>query len=178
MTRVFAILLYVAAILALGSSPAAVAQEAKAPTLKYVLTYQADLAPAQWVAENMRVTPVTGGWLKAVGGGTGTLVQPCGDWVSVLPGGTAKLDARCSVKMDDDSIILVEYSGRVKLTEAGLAKAKKGEPFTSDDAYFIASPTMRTTSKKYAWVNDAVFVNKMVERTPTYVKYDTYMVVP
>lgn len=180
MKRIFAIFLYCAAILALGSNLAAFAQETKAPSLKYVMTVQADLAPAQPAAENLLIVHVTGGWVKAAGGGTGTIVQPCGDWVSILPGGTAKLDIRCSFKMDDDSIILVEATGRIKWTEAGGAKMQKGELVTANDAYFIENPTMRTRSKKYAWVNDAVFVEKMVEWGPkgSYVRFDAYMVVP
>jgi hypothetical protein len=180
MTRTISVLLVIGAILALTFNQAAVAQEAKAPSLKYVLTYKADLQPPAAVAENRLIYNVTGGWLKAAGGGTGTFVQPCGDWLSVLPGGTFKLDVRCSVKMDDDSIVLVEYAGRIKFTEAGSAKFQKGELVTANDAYFITSPAMQTTSKKYAWMNDAVFVNKMVEIGPngSYIKYDTYMVVP
>jgi hypothetical protein len=68
----------------------------------------------------------------------------------------------------------------VKFTEVGGAKFNKGERVSGEDAYFITSPTFQTTSKKYAWLNDAVFVNKWVEigEKGGHVQYDTYMVVP
>ena len=157
------------------------AQEVKAPTLKYVMTYQADVGPALPVSENLIIFNVYGGWVKTVDGGTGTFIEPSGDWLQVLPNGTFKLDVRASVKMDDGSVILVEYTGRAKLSAAGAEKLNKGQKISGDDAlYFITSPTMRTMSKKYGWVNDAVFVNKYIERSinPSYIKYDVYMVVP
>ena len=86
-----------------GFASVAVAQETTPPRLKYVLTYKADLAPAQAVAANRSIYNVTGGWLKTADGDKGTLIQPCGDWLHVLPSGTLKLDVRCTIKMDDES---------------------------------------------------------------------------
>ena len=161
------------------------AQELSPPTLQYVLTYQADLLPPQVVAPDRLVWDAPGGWVKAADGSTGKIIEPSGDWMYVLPNGTFKLDVRATVQMDDGALMLVEYTGRLKFTEEGGAKFQNGEVVGEGDWYFIASPTVHTAAEKYAWMNDAVFVNKGVELQgpnqdgkPLYVRYDVYMVVP
>ena len=81
---------------------------------------------------------------------------------------------------DEEIDRLAEYTGRIKLSETGAAKFQKGETVSGDDFYFITSPTMQTTSDKYGWVNDAVFVGKAVEigGGPSSVTYDIYIVIP
>ena len=164
----------------IGSVDLAFAQDASAPSLKYVMTLYADLSPGVPVADNRIIVDVPGGWVKTADGGTGTVVTPCADWLHVLPNGTFKLDVRCTSKMDDDSTIMLEYTGRLKFSEAGLAKFQNGEATSGDDFYFIASPTMQTMSEKYGWVNDAVFISKGVALGPglNSVKYEVYLVQP
>jgi hypothetical protein len=165
--------------IAVSSAMPAYAQLTKPPTLKYVMTYQVDAEPGQPVAENRIVFNVIGGWVKFADGATGRLIPPAGDWLFIRPNGTFNLNVRVSAKMDDDSVILMEYGGLLKLTQAGSEKFNKGELVTGEDFYWIVSSTMQTASTKYAWLNDAVFVHKAVELGPKpYAKYDVYMVVP
>ena len=164
------------------------AQESTPPTLKYVMSYQADLLPPQVVGPNHLIweAATSGeGWVKAADGSTGKIIAPSGDWMEVLPNGTLKLDVRATVQMDDGALILVEYTGRIKLNETGAAKWESGEALGDGDWYFIASPTVRTIAEKYAWMNDVVFINNAVAvqgpndaGKPLYVRYDVYMVVP
>jgi len=181
-------------VLSLGSAVfvflvgAVLAQEASPPTLKYVMSYQADLLPPQVVGPNHLIWDAATagqGWVKAADGSTGKIIHPSADWMEVLPNGTLRLDVRATVEMDDGSLIYVEYAGRLKLNEAGAAKWESGEELGDGDWYFVASPTARTASEKYAWMNDAVFVNKAVAvqgpnnaGKPLFVRYDVYMVVP
>jgi glycine dehydrogenase len=64
-----------------------------------------------------------------------------------------------------------------------IKKIESGEPITwKDHEYFINSPTITTESEKYGWMNDVVFINKVVEvqlnnDKKMYVRYDTYQVV-
>ena len=165
---------------ALGASGFVFAQEASPPKLKYVMTYQANLESAQPVAKDRLIFNATGGWLKMADGTEGTFINPCADWLQILPGGTFKLDVRCTIKIADGALIYMEYTGRIKLSKTGAEKFDKGESLSGDDAYFVASPTFHTMSEKFVWMNDAVFVNQWVETgaNASYVKYDTYMVVP
>lgn len=157
------------------------AQEASAPTLTYAMTYQADLLPPQVVAPNRLVWDAPSGWVKA-GDATGKIIEPSADWMTVTAPDGFSLDVRASILMDDGAQIYVEYKGRVKLTEQGLAKMQAAELLTSEDFYFVTSPTVMTIAEKYLWMNDRTFVSKGVAFQPPtaekmgYVRYDVYLV--
>ena len=157
------------------------AQEASAPTLTYAMTYQADLLPPQVVAPNRLVWDAPSGWVKA-GEATGKIIEPSGDWMTVTAPDAFSLDVRASVLMDDGAQIFVEYKGRMKLTEAGVAKFQAAELLTSEDFYFITSPTVMTNAEQYLWMNNATFLGKGVELLPPtaekmgHVIYDVYLV--
>lgn len=101
----------------------------------------------------------------------------------MYPNGVIKLDVRLTIKMDDESLLLVNYSGKILLNESSLAKWQAGELITSEDCYFITNPLVRTESESYAWMNARVFVGKMAsaqpvnnEGKPSYVTYDVYQI--
>ena len=162
------------------------AQEGSAPTLEYIMTYQANLSPPQVIVDDRLILNMPeGGWLKTKDGSTGKFIPPSADWLYILPNGTFKLDVRATVQMDDGAQIYLEYTGRVSFTEEGGPKFVNGEELSTNDAYFITSQTMHTASDKYAWMNDAVFVGKMIalqgandEDQQAFVRYDIYKVVP
>ena len=157
------------------------AQEESAPSLTYVMSYQADLLPPQVVAPNRLVWDAPSGWVKA-GDATGKIIEPSGDWMTVTAPDAFSLDVRASVLMDDGAQIFVEYKGRLKLTEAGVAKMQAAELLTSEDFYFITSPTVMTIAEQYLWMNHATFLSKGVAFQPPtaekmgYVIYDVYLV--
>ncbi len=157
------------------------AQEESAPSLTYVMSYQADLLPPQVVAPNRLVWDAPSGWVKA-GDATGKIIEPSGDWMTVTAPDAFSLDVRASMLMDDGAQIFAEYKGRVKLTEAGVAKMQAAELLTSEDFYFITSPTVMTIAEQYLWMNHATFLSKGVAFQPPtaekmgYVIYDVYLV--
>ncbi|MEM1411793.1 MAG: DUF3237 domain-containing protein [Pseudomonadota bacterium] len=156
------------------------AQETTSPTLDYVMTYRANLAPPQAVAADRFIYEGTGGWVTMANGTKGSLRAPCADWLEQLESGASRLDVRCTIEMEDGALIYMEYTGRIVFSPEGQEKAERGESLSGSDAYFIASPTFHTTSEQYAWMNQAVFVNKWVKtgEGASYVVYDTYKVVP
>mgnify|MGYP005678170063 CR=1 FL=1 len=108
-----------------------------------------------------------------------------GEWATVYSNGVIKLDVRLTMKMEDQSLLLVTYSGKFLLNETGLAKGQAGELITSEDCYFITNPLIRTQSESYGWFNSTVLVGKMVSLQPVnendkplYVTYDVYQVAP
>ena len=158
------------------------AQETPAPTLSYAMTYQADLLPPQVVAPNRLVWDAPSGWVKSADGSSGKIIEPSADWMTVTAPDGFSLDVRASILMDDGAQIYVEYKGRVKLTEQGLVKMQASELLTSEDFYFVTSPTVMTIAEKYLWMNDRTFVSKGVAFQPPtaekmgYVRYDVYLV--
>lgn len=86
-------------------------------------------------------------------------------------------------KSEDAYISPNWYPTRNKKKEHVPKKIESGEPITwKDHEYFINSPTITTESEKYGWMNNVVFINKVVEvqlnnDKKMYVRYDTYQVV-
>ncbi len=57
-------------------------------------------------------------------------------------------------------MIYVSYNGVLKHSEKSLNKLKKGEEVTAeDDWYFVATPTFRTSSTKYDYLNSIQAIN-------------------
>jgi len=75
------------------------------------------------------------------------------------------------------ALIYMSYNGVFKDTKESQDRANKGEVLTSHDFYFIIAPTMQTSAKKYAWLNDIQCIGKMVSyKNDEYVKYDIFAV--
>jgi len=106
----------------------------------------------------------------------GTLVAPTGDWISITPDGSLRLDVRASVKTDDDEFISVAYNGIVVPNKDATDRLSKGEVITSNDEYFVITPRFSTASKKYDWLNKVQAVGKMVAFQRGKLKYDLFLV--
>lgn len=79
--------------------------------------------------------------------------RPAGDWLTVLPDGSLRLDVRATIKTDDGEIILVTYSGAIAASKEVNDRLNNGEVLTFKDEYFITAPQFTTGSKKYDWLN-------------------------
>jgi hypothetical protein len=158
----------------------ALPQEAK-PSVdirtEYLMTIDAKLGsrvPAgQRVVVNVLGGTVRGPRLK------GEIVAPAGDWLSVMPDGSTRLDVRFTIKTDDGEFVFVEYSGISAPTKEAQERLAKGEAVTASSGYgyFITTPRFMTTSAKYAWLNDIQAVGKMVSmQRGVAIKYDVFVV--
>ncbi|MGF1599506.1 MAG: DUF3237 domain-containing protein [Acidimicrobiales bacterium] len=105
-------------------------------------------------------------FVAAVPGGTfagerlrGTVVGPSGDWVSIRPNRTSKLDVRLLLVTDDGESILMSYQG--------ILRPGDGE------SQVRSAPTFETGSETYAWLNDiqAIGIGRSV---PGAVDYEVY----
>ena len=152
------------------------AQTTKIST-EYVMTLYAPLDAAQAVDSTLYISNVRpGGWVKGPKI-NGTILAPGGDWFHVMPSGVGRLDVRLTIKTDDGALIYITYNGISKDTKESEERANKGEVLTSSDLYFIIAPTMQTSAKKYAWLNDLQCIGKMVSyKNDSYVKYDIFAV--
>ena len=94
------------------------------------------------------------------------------------------MNVHCNIKMDDGSVLLWEYRGRLKMNETGGKNMEVGKPITPTDGmdYWISIPLVKTTSEKYAWLNESIFIGKgtffqpPAEGVKGYVTYDIYKV--
>ena len=145
---------------------------------EFLMTLYAPLNTPQAIDKSLLIYGVPqGGWVKGPKI-SGTLIGPGGDWLQVLPDGTARLDVRATIETDDGALIYISYNGVIRGTESSQLKQQNGEVLKPDDLYFVVAPTMRTSSEKYAWLNHVQCIGKMVELKSgdgAYVKYDFFI---
>ena len=65
----------------------------------------------------------------------GTLVAPAGDWVTVMPDGSLRIDVRATIRTDDGEIILVTYSGAIAGSKEVNDRFNNGEVISSKEEY-------------------------------------------
>jgi Protein of unknown function (DUF3237) len=109
-------------------------------------TLEAPLEPAQSAGSRVIVNVPAGGTVRGPKI-NGTIIPPAGDWLTVLPDGTLRLDVRATIKTDDGEIILVTYSGAFAASKEVNDRFINGEAITYKDAYFITAPQFTTGSK-------------------------------
>ncbi len=111
------------------------------------------------IDKSMRIFNITSG---AVTGPDirGIVQAPSADWVQIMPSGIIRLDVRLLVKTDADDTIFISYNGVLKHSKQSIEKLNKGEEMTAEDGwYFVATPTFRTSSKKYDYLNGVQAIN-------------------
>jgi hypothetical protein len=160
------------------SCPLAQAQTTAVST-EYLMTLYAPLEPPQPIDSGLTVYNVReGGWVKGPKI-SGALIAPGADWLRTMPGGSAQLDVRASIRTDDGALVFIAYGGVISHTPESMERLVNGELLKADDHYFITAPTFQTSSEKYAWLNHVQCVGKMVEvkmGEDSYVKYDIFVV--
>jgi hypothetical protein len=131
------------------------------PKLEFLMSIDLKLDPSVVIDKNMRITQIASG---VVNGPNikGTVQPPSADWVQVLPSGVVRLDVRLLVKTDEGEAIYISYNGVFKHSDESLEKQKKGEEITPYDGWYAyATPTFRTASKKYDYLNGIQAVNRV-----------------
>ena len=63
--------------------------------------------------------------------------------------------------MDDNSFLFMQYGGRTRPNEIYTEKVANGEVVNGDEVYFMIQPSFETSSLKYNWLNENIFVGKM-----------------
>ena len=91
----------------------------------------------------------------------GTVVPPGGDWVTLQPDGSMRLDVRLTLRTEDGAHILMSYRG------IGTEGGKK----------LVTAPTFETADDRYAWLNSVQAVAKGGTGDGS-VTYDVYRVIP
>jgi hypothetical protein len=97
------------------------------------------------------------------------------DWQIVAADGTAFLEARYTLKTDDNALIYVRNIGVRHGPADVLAAIARGDDVDPAKYYFRAAPVFETGAERYAWLNRLVAVCSGV-RTRDAVLLDFYAV--
>jgi hypothetical protein len=148
-------------------------------TTEYLMTLYTPLDPPQQIDNTLFIYNVReGGWVNGPKI-SGKMLAPGGDWYRISPAGSGRLDVRATIKTNDGALVYIAYNGVFSASKESFDRLMKGETLTSKDIYFITTPTMQTSSDKYAWVNHIQCVGKIIGvklGENSFVKYDIFIV--
>ena len=133
----------------------------RTPALRHFCDLSVELGPAremgQGRAGRRRIIPIIGGTVDGPGI-KGTILNLGADWQTIFEGGTAELDTRYAMETDDGALIeIINYGFRHGPPEVIRAIAA-GEEADPADYYMRTHARLETGDKRYAWVNDMLFV--------------------
>jgi hypothetical protein len=134
-------------------------------TLNYELLYEAhfDLNPPQMIETPNGVRQtflVSNGWMKGPKINVTEVMPGSGDWLRVRNDGAMELDVRLTVRLDDDKLMFITYSGVGVVSQAVFGRIVGGETVDPADYYFRVTPRFQTGSEKYGWLNNVICVAK------------------
>lgn len=104
----------------------------------------------------------------------GTVVPgACAAWVLVGTDDVVRLEARVTLRTDDDAWIYMHYPGIGHGPAEVMARVNSGRPADPDEYYFRTAAQFETAAPNYAWLNKLIAVGVGV-RAADGPKYDVY----
>jgi hypothetical protein len=135
---------------------------------QYVFTFQIETAAAIDIGDvgygRRRLIAITGGALQGPGI-AGTVLPGGADSMLIRPDGLVEIDVRSSVQMDDGANVYVENRGMRVAPGDEAERLKRGETIGADEIYFRMTLRFETSSEKYRWLTQSIFVGKVQRRS-------------
>ena len=172
--KIPAVLLAAAAL----ASPLNAEPSAPAPTLEYVFSIRATLAPPVELGEvdgkRQRFIAVTGGEVSGPRL-TGTVLNGGGDWQKIGSGGLTEVFARYQIRAADGTVIGVTNPGVRTATPEVIDRLARGEDVDPSLYYFRTTPSFDVQAGPHEWLRRHAFVARGIRR-PDHVEIDFYVV--
>lgn len=166
------------AVLLCMAAPLSAEPSAPAPTLEYVFSVRATLAPPVEQGEidgkRRRFIQVTGGEVTGPRL-TGTVLGGGGDWQAIAPGGLTEVWARYQIRAADGTVIGVTNAGVRTATPEVIEQLARGENVDPSLYYFRTTTTFDVGSGPHEWLRRHAFVARGIRR-PDHVVIDFYQV--
>ena len=154
--------------------------EPPVPTLELMARFTVDLTADRWDLGrtsdlgDRRIYPITGGRFRGPLL-NGEVLRNGADWQVVTADGTAIIDTRYLLQMDDDSLVYLQTRGFRHGPAAALEALAAGRAVDPQDYSFQIHLHFETASPTYGWLNRAIAVGSAI-RLPDAVVYDAYLV--
>lgn len=132
------------------------------PKLEFIFEAKVTLDPVQELGittyGKRRIIPITGGTFEGPLM-RGVIVPGGADWQTVRTDGSADLEARYTLKTDDNVLIYIQNKGVRHAKPEVLARMAKGEKVDPSEYYMRTAATFEVADGKYAWLTKAVVVS-------------------
>ena len=106
---------------------------------------------------NRRIIPITGGSFEGPQI-KGTVVPGGADWQIIRSDGVAELEARYTLRSNDNVLIYVLNRGYRHGPPGVMQRLAKGEPVDPKEYYFRGTPVFETSSENYKWLTRYIFI--------------------
>lgn len=131
------------------------------PRLEFFADVEVNVATPQEVGRTprglRRLIPILGGDVKG-DGWTARILPGGADFQLVVSETSAELDARYTLQTDGGELIYVQNRAVRSAAPDVMARLVRGEKVDPSQVYFRCSPRFETASKKFAWINERMFV--------------------
>ncbi len=87
-----------------------------------------------------------------------TSASPGNDWFTPRPGGYGRPHVRLPFLTHDGALVLLEYRGLIHATEAFMRAVEADTPTEWDAQYMRMSLTFETSSPRYEWLTQSLFL--------------------
>jgi hypothetical protein len=150
------------------------------PRLEYMARFTVDLVAPVWELGRTsdlgrrRIIPITGGSLKGPLL-NGEILSNGADWQVVTADGTAIIDTRYLLKLDDGSLAYLQTRGYRHGPADVMAELGKGAKADPSTYYFRVHLQFETSSSRYGWLNRTLAVGYAM-RLERAVVYDAYAI--
>jgi hypothetical protein len=154
--------------------------ELPSPQLEYMARFTIDLEAPVWElgatsgVGRRRIIPITGG--RAAGPLlNGEILNHGADWQMVTADGTAIIETRYLLKLDDGSLAYLQTRGYRHGPAGVMADLARGAKINPAKYYFRVHLQFETSSPTYGWLNRTLVVGYAM-RLETAVIYDAYAI--
>jgi hypothetical protein len=98
------------------------------------------------------------------------------DWFTPYGNGYGRPHVRLPFQTDDGALVLLEYRGIVHASDAFTQAVQKDEPTDWGDQYMRMALTFDTTSQRYAWLTQNLFIARGRLLGAKSIEYEIYRV--
>ena len=145
--------------------------------VEHLADLSVDLEPAKRVPTpvgNRTVFIAKGGRIKGPNI-AGEILPGGGDWLLTGSDGIGRVEARVTIRTDDNALISFTAGGLIQLPPDGLRRLAAGERLPFGETYARTTPKFETSDERYGWISTVVTIGYNL-LSPDHVDYRVYKV--
>ena len=145
--------------------------------VEHLADLSVDLEPAQRVPTpvgNRTVFIAKGGRIKGPNI-AGEILPGGGDWLLTGSDGIGRVEARVTIRTDDNALISFTAGGLIQLPPDGFQRLAAGERLPFGETYARTTPKFETSDERYGWISTVVTIGYNL-LSPDHVDYRVYKV--